>query len=269
MEIKSLGRMTDLMFARFSGSVIDRGDYTLVQTPSNPGYHWGNYIIFNYAPRPGDLEKWRSIFLKEFSYYKTPNHFVFAWDTASPEQGVFDEFLKANFEFDTAVVLTAKEVNPPAKVNEDVVIRKIFSDKEWEAVIQNQTACADPQFLNEYYESFKRKQAAEYRKMSEAGYGYWFGAFVEDRLVGDLGIFYQGSIGRYQNVGTHPDFRRQGICGTLVYRTAQIAFEEFGVETLVMEADAEYHAARIYESVGFDRNETNHSLSWWKSKPES
>jgi hypothetical protein len=33
-----------------------------------------------------------------------------------------------------------------------------------------------------------------------------------------------------------------------------------------MEADADYHAARIYESVGFKRHEINYALSWWKGK---
>lgn len=97
-----------------------------------------------------------------------------------------------------------------------------------------------------------------YRKMSEAGMGSWFGVFIDGKLVGDLGIFYEGNVGRYQNVGTHPDHRRQGIYGTLVYQTGLLAFEEFGVEHLVMEADIDYHAARIYESVGFKRNEVSH-----------
>jgi hypothetical protein len=48
--------------------------------------------------------------------------------------------------------------------------------------------------------------------------------------------------------------------------SALLAFEEFGVDHLVMEADIDYHAARIYESIGFKRNELNHALSWWKGK---
>lgn len=51
MIIRSLGRRTDLIFAKFSGRVIDRGSYTLIQTPSNPGFHWRNYIVFDHAPQ--------------------------------------------------------------------------------------------------------------------------------------------------------------------------------------------------------------------------
>ena len=97
--------------------------------------------------------------------------------------------------------------------------------------------------------------------------GHWYGAYLHDQLVGDLGIFFEQSIGRFQNVETHPDYRRQGICSTLVYECSKIAFETYGVQTLVMEADANYHAARIYESVGFQKTEVNHSLNWWANKP--
>lgn len=106
---------------------------------------------------------------------------------------------------------------------------------------------------------------AEYREMSKAGMGFWFGAFVDSKLVGDLGIFYKNGIARYQNVETHPDHRKKGICGTLVYQSGTIALEDWGVEQLVMEADPEYLAARIYESVGFQRTESNFSLSWWNA----
>mgnify|MGYP001580061515 CR=1 FL=1 len=59
MQIRSLGFLTNLMFSRFSGSVTDKGSYTLIQTPSNQGYHWGNYIIFDRPPRKGDLN-WKA-----------------------------------------------------------------------------------------------------------------------------------------------------------------------------------------------------------------
>jgi predicted GNAT family acetyltransferase len=52
-------------------------------------------------------------------------------------------------------------------------------------------------------------------------------------------------------VETHPEFRRRGICGTLVYESARHALGSLGAERLVMVADAHYHAARIYESLGF------------------
>lgn len=269
MQIRSLGRRTDFIFAKFSGTVIDRGSYTLLQTPSNPDYHWGNYILFDQAPERGSLKKWTELFRQEFGYYSEPSHYLFTWDTGADDKGDHQEFLDANFELSTAKVLTAAKLIPPSHLSKQLQVRKISSDQDWAEVIQLQTLCADPKFLNGTYEQFKERQMAAYRKMSEAGMGAWFGAYIDAKLVGDLGIFYEGGIGRYQNVGTHPDHRRRGICGTLVYQSGLLAFKEFGVTNLVMEADVDYHAARIYESVGFQPNEVNHALSWWKGKDSS
>jgi ribosomal protein S18 acetylase RimI-like enzyme len=88
--------------------------------------------------------------------------------------------------------------------------------------------------------------------MSEAGLGGWFGAFLGDRLVGDLGIFRDADLGRYQSVKTHPDHRRKGVCSTLVYESAQIAFNEWGIKDLVIAADPSEQALAIYRSLGFE-----------------
>ncbi len=264
MKIRSLGRLTDFIFAQFSGSIQNKGSYTVIQTPNNPGYFWGNYIIFDRPPQQGDLGKWKTLFDKEFPCYSEPQHYVFTWDTEKIAKGYIQEFLDDGFKFESAVVLTANNLQKPPHPNQNISIRKISSDEEWEAVIKLQTLCANPELMADFYDDFKRSQINQYRKMSEARKGDWFGAFIDSKLVGDLGIFFEGDIARYQNVGTHPDYRGQGICGTIVHAAGKIALDEYGVKTLVMEADPEYHAARIYESVGFARAETNYSLTWWK-----
>lgn len=269
MEIKSKGFLTNLMFARFAGSVTDKGHYTLIQTPSNPGYHWGNYLLFDGPPQKGDLKKWTELFDKEFPYYKEPQHYIFAWESLRPTTNLAanfaDEFIAAGFELDPAVVLTAPSLRQPPRIKAKIEIKKIISDQEWGQAIENQILCADPKHLNNYYRDFKLRQMDQYRKMSDSGKGFWFGAYLDNKLVGDLGIFFEKGIGRYQSVCTHPEYRRQGICGTLVYQSGLFAMKEFGLDQLVMEADPDYHAARIYESVGFQRNEVNQALSWWKS----
>lgn len=273
MQVRSLAYQTNLMFARFSGSVIDRGSHLIVQTPGNPGYHWGNYVIFDRPPVKGDLVVWTELFKREFPYYREPQHYVFAWEESAGARADCQEFLDAGFVLDSAVVLTAsagaRSLVPPPRPNSRIEVRKIASEREWRDVIELQNLCADPKYINDYYSEFKERQMAQYRKMSEAGLGHWFGAYLEGRVVGDLGIFCEGSVGRYQSVGTHPEFRRRGVCGTLVHHAGSLMMKERGLSHLVMEADPEYHAARIYESVGFRRAEINHSLSWWRSSATS
>lgn len=265
MRTLSLGQQTDLIFSKFSGVVTKAEDYILVQTRDNPEFHFGNYITFKYPPQVGDCQKWNELYRKLFPYYDDIKHMTFTWAENPSSLETIKEFEDAGFELDEGVVLTANNVNVPKKYNDIVIIKKILTDVDWASAYQNQIAHANHKYLDESYEPFKRQQMAQYRKMTEQNMGHWFGAFIQDKLVADLGVFHDGSVARYQSVGTHPDFRRQGICQTLVYETALIALKEFGVKNLVMEADVDYHAAKIYESVGFKPTGRNYALQWLKS----
>lgn len=266
MELSSLGRITDLIFNNFWGKVTYRKNYILIQTPTNPRYYWGNYIIFKTPPQKGDLKKWKDIFDQEFSSYSTINHYAFTWNSQNNDSFHTQEFLDEKFDLERIVVLKGNKPKKPQFFNDDLSIRKLISKKDWELALKNQILSMDKKFQNEDYIIFKSRQMKDYYNMYKAKKGFWYGAFLGEELVGDLGVFYQDKIGRYQNVGTHPNHRRKGICGTLVYETFNLALKEFELDFLVMEADLDYHAARIYESVGFKKNEINYSLSWWKSK---
>ena len=63
-------------------------------------------------------------------------------------------------------------------------------------------------------------------------------------------------IARYQNVETHPRSRRPGLAGTLVWHAGQHALRTRPATTLVMLADPDDVAIRIYRSVGFADAET-------------
>ena len=99
---------------------------------------------------------------------------------------------------------------------------------------------------------FLTARLAAERTLTEAGHGSWFGAFVNGQLVAQLGLVTDGSgIARYQDVETHPQWRRQGLGGTLVWRAGQHGLDNLGATMLVMTADPNYVAIRVYRSVGF------------------
>ncbi len=260
MKLTSLGLKTDLIFIKHEGVVLDRGDYLAVKTKSNPNFFWGNLLIFKNPPTSGVKEEWVELFNQEFTdpriYHKT-----FAWD--SEEIGEIKAFQEAGYKLEKSLVLTVDEgrLVPPKKMNEQIKIVPL-KGSDWNEVIRVQSA-SNPEHAN-----FYPKQAPAYQKMVKAGHGEWFGAYFDNLLVGSLGIFKEDKIGRYQLVSTHPSYQRQGICGTLVYKSAQYAFSKMGVEKLVMIADEDYHAARIYESVGFKQVEKMYGVCWFdKSVP--
>jgi ribosomal protein S18 acetylase RimI-like enzyme len=263
MEIHSLGYRTDLIFPRFDGQILDRADYLVIRTPSNPTYYWGNFLLFADPPRQGDLGRWKALFAREIGLPPQVQHFAFGWDTVDGETGLVQPFLDEGFNLGQAFVLTAGRVNPPPKPNQEVVIRPLTEDWEWLQAEQNQVLCRQAGHSQAEFQRFKRDQMQRFRRMTHAGLGQWFGAFLEGQLVADLGVFAEGPLGRFQDVGTHPDYRRRGICGTLVHQASLYAFEKMKVETLVMVADEHYFAAKIYESVGFQPLEHQVGLDWW------
>ncbi|MCG3208814.1 MAG: hypothetical protein FOGNACKC_02426 [Anaerolineae bacterium] len=263
MKVRSLGYRTDLIFPAFDGEIIDRGDYLVILTPDNPTFHWGNFLLLSNPPGPGDLVNWKTIFNEEIGSRLNVEHQAFAWDTVTGELGQVKPFLDDGFNLIQSVVLTTDRVNPPPKYNHEIVVRPLTSAGEWEQAFQNQIVCRPPEFSLAGYQVFKQQQMERYRQMTRAGLGVWMGAFLEEQLVADLGVFVTGKIGRFQQVGTHPDYRRRGICGTLVYQASRYALEYLAINTLVMVADENYHAAKIYESLGFKPTERQVSLEWW------
>lgn len=262
-RMRSLGRRTDLMLARFAGEVLDRGAYVVVRTPSNPTYHWGNYLIFRAPPCAGDYERWMELHEREFPRPAAgPAHRLLAWDAVDGELGHPDEFLAHGMRLDQGVVLTARELVPPPRPNDALEVRRIQEPDEWRAVIEEQVLTRAPEYPEDAYRTFQERHFESYREMSLAGLGDWYGAYLDGQLVGDLGIYHEAGLARFQSVCTRPSHRRRGVCGTLVQQAACLLRERAEIHTFVMEADPEYHAARIYESVGFRRTESNHALYW-------
>jgi len=255
MKVRSLGYRTDLIFPRFDGEIIDREGYLVIRTPTNPTYFWGNFLLFQNPPGTGDFKIWKELFATEIGSPPKINHMAFGWDSIYGKTGQAQPFLDDGFELDQSVVLTTAKVQMPPKYNHEVTVRPISQDWEWSQALQNQLACRSPEYNPESYRVYKQGQMAAYRRMTRAGMGNWFGAFLDDRLVADLGQFCDEGICRFQQVVTHPDFRRRGICGALVHQASDHGLKNMNARILVMVADEGSHAAIIYESVGFKPRE--------------
>jgi hypothetical protein len=261
-QVKSLGYRTDFIFNRLDGSLRDREEYLVATTESNPHYFWGNLLFFKEPPKLGDLARWKEIFRSELSYPQR-YHMTFAWDSPTAEPGDCSEFIADGFELETSIVLTARAVQKPRKYNGRVTVRELDLLSELAACVDVQVACATGELSQKSWREFYTTSMKGYRRLIEAGHGKWFGAFLDNKLVGSLGIFKDGTLGRFQVVSTHPEFQRQGVCSTLVYQVSKYALKDRSLSTLVMVADEDYHAAQIYESVGFKPTEKKIGLCWW------
>jgi GNAT superfamily N-acetyltransferase len=263
VEIRSLGYRTDLIFPAFDGEIIDRGNYLVVRTPTNPIFYWGNFLLFEHPPGEGDFAAWRELFAHEIGTPPAVQHQTFGWDTPRDAEGATRPFLEAGFRLNRSIVMTAGRINPPARPAANVDIRPLDTDRAWAAAVENQVICREPEFEEGSYREYVRGQMARYQAMVTAGLGVWFGAFIDRRLVADLGVFHNRELGRYQAVQTHPEYRRRGIAGTMVYVAGRYAMQQFDLPELVIVAEEGSAAGRLYGSVGFRQVEYQMGLEWW------
>lgn len=258
MEINNLGYLTDLIYHRFDGKILNRGDYIVISSPHNPGYHWGNLLLFKNAPQKNDHDKWVSLFKEEFKKESEVKHLTFGWD--EDVEGEVHPFVSDGFKKDFSNVLVATQTQLKSNAKIPVEFRIVKTDEEWEAVIQLQILTREERYPLEEYTKFKRADMTRHRNMSEKGLGNWFGAYSDGKLIGDLGLFVEGKVGRFAKVETHPDFRGKGVCKNLVHFASQFGLSELGAEKLVMVADPDYHAQKIYQSVGYEIVQTMRGL---------
>ena len=260
MQSRSLGYRTDLIFHRFEGDVTDRGRYLVVRTPRNPTYRWGNFLLFDAPPGPGDFERWTALFEREVGRPPEVTHKVFGWDAAGEGEGDIEPFLAAGYALETSAVMATSTLKLPQKYNHDVKIRAL-TEADYAAVVDLHVLSGYEGESEADYRPFWEANMRGFGRMVRAGRGAWFGAFLDGELVADMGIFTDGELARYQAVVTHPEYRRRGICGTLLYEVGRYALRR-GARTLVIVADDAYFAKNIYASVGFTPKERQLGLEW-------
>lgn len=245
MDVRSPAYRTDLMFARFDGEVLDRGDYLVVRTPRNPGFYWGNYLLFPAPPQPVDVERWPASFRLE---HPSARHIALGWD--GDGAGAASELAARGYELIDDAVLVATEA-PPRPTTNGFAVRALVTPGDWAAMWRLNIICDPQQGSTAGYDAFKEALRLRYRAMVEAGHGRWLGAFADDDLIGALGVFAAGTMARLQAVETHPEYRGRGVCAALTAAAIATGLGELGATRVVVVANRESQAERIYRRAGF------------------
>ena len=254
MDVVSLGFRTDLALLQLGGTEIaDRGDHLVVRTPQNPTYRWGNFLLLGQAPALADASSWLERFAIAFP---GADHIAIGIDGRDPHIDVGD-FVALGLTIDASTVMTATAVHAPPRPNTDATYRMLASDDDWAQSIDLDMSClGEGQEPLEYRNFLQRRRHAD-RVLTEGGHGRWFGAFLDGRLVSQMGLFSASpGLARFQGVETHPDARGRGLAGSLVHHVSRYGFETLNAQTLVMVADPDYLAIWVYRSVGFQATET-------------
>jgi GNAT superfamily N-acetyltransferase len=252
VNVSSLGFRTDLALLERAGSTVeDRGDHLVVRSPENPGFYWGNFLLLDHAPDADRVEEWLDRFATAFPEAR---HRSFGFDT----QGTVDElsgFEAHGFGVEASTVMTASSVHPPAHPNGEATYRPFQSDNDWLQSVELRIAC-DNLDQSVSHREFVTRRARSNRALVAAEHGQWFGAFLGDTLVAQMGLVTAApGLARFQSVETHPEYRGRGLAGTLAHHVSRYGFAELDAKTLVMVADPDYPAIRIYRAIGFTDSE--------------
>ena len=266
----SLGWRTDLNFARFDGELIGRDDCIVVRTPANPTYWWGNFLLFDHAPRAGDADEWSRRFEAEIEHHQAESrHTTFGVDAREGFE-LPDAFVQKGFTLYASNVLTMGREQlraPRTALPSGYRVATLKLPEQSPEAVELQVLCdAGDHLPVEGYRLFRQRQMARYESMRRQGLGDWFGVFAEtaagEQLVADCGLFHAGprddALGRFQHVETHPALRRRGLCSALIHAMCADAFERLKLHTLVIVADPLDVAIGLYESLGFVRG----AASW-------
>jgi ribosomal protein S18 acetylase RimI-like enzyme len=234
-----------------------------VRSPTNPAHYWGNFLIFDEPPGPGDGERWEALFEREFRDEPRVRHRAFTWDRIDGVAGgAGEEFVARGYELDDSIGLIAERgaLQPHPRANRDVVVRALDPEADvelWAAVIELQVEGRDEGHDEADYRAFTRARLRDRQAHFRAGRGAWYVAL--DPATGDLaascGIVVTRGRGRFQVVETAPGHRRKGIASRLLVDAADHAAGTFGADRFVIVADVNYHALGLYESLGFARAE--------------
>ncbi|MEP7102156.1 MAG: GNAT family protein [Burkholderiales bacterium] len=274
IEPRSLGWRTDLIFARFDGEVIARADHLVIRTPHNPTFWWGNFLLFDHAPREGDAAAWLARFAAEIAALQPESrHLTFGIDSGDTFE-LPPDFAAAGFTRFSSTVLTMRRDQlraPRAARTSALRIAPLQLPEQAAAAVTLQVETDDGHSEGPVaYRLFRERQMRRYEAMDRAGMGHWFAAFVRDdagaeHMVADCGLFCapadeRAPLGRFQHVETHPAWRRRGLCAALIHAVCLHGFEKMGLETLVIVADPDDVAIGLYESLGFVRGASTQHL---------
>jgi GNAT superfamily N-acetyltransferase len=237
---RSLALLTDLGVLASRARITVRRDYIVVETPDQPGWTDGNFLVLQQRAAPGELAQWCQRFQDELGARRAVS---LRCDDAGGKLADEAELRSAGFSLDLHQLMVADEVR--AQAPSPLPTREI-APHELDATCELAWQISDRH--DEAYRAFLAAHARWLASTVADGRARFVGAFDGTTLVASLGVFPIGTIARYQQVQTHPSYRRRGLAGTLLAQAAGLCT---GVERFAILAELDSAAAGMYGRVGF------------------
>jgi hypothetical protein len=120
-----LGWRTDLSILTMSGArVTDFEDYVLVESPGNPGYHWGNCILVTSGDLAGDPPRCLRTFQ---AHLPSADHIAIGLPAApSP-----DDWRPFGVQIESTESLMRHAPLPPGALPPEYDVRQLLNEDDW------------------------------------------------------------------------------------------------------------------------------------------
>lgn len=246
----ALAAHTDLAILQLSGSLIEGcGDHLIIRTPSNPGFHWGNFVFVTDPDRVDTAGHWVSVFAEVFPHDR--HRAVGLVTEPSCPEGMA-AWLAAGLEIEYEDALSTSRPPTLRPLADGYTVRELRTDDDWAQDLDLDLDDEPDHFITDpRHQQFREARLLARRTLTTAGHAAFLGVFAGSRLVAQVGIVDCGQgIARYQHVFTAREHRRRGLTSHLLGVAARWASDR-GCNRWVIVADADSDASRLYQACGF------------------
>ena len=256
MKLRSLEMSSQLLTMTGISHVEWFDDYGVQRTPSEPDFWYGNQLILQSNTRSA-VELFD---LFEHHFPMMP-HRAMVWDMPELKAGDLPDFRALGATVDSCDALTLQGDLVEMPTPDGICLRPLTTDTDWSLLLDLMHEVGiEEGFPADTHRPFLIRRNANRRQLIAQGLGMWFGAFDGDELVGHMGMFNDDHVARYQNVETKITHRRRGICSAMLSHAAHWALDRAPQAEVIIVAEADSDAGRLYRKMGFAPAERIHSL---------
>lgn len=219
-------------------------DVTTVTTPLRPDFWDGNVLLLRAAPAPGAWPLWTAQWRERVQQVTGARHGWFQWEAPLGLPNAVPAPPGYLLEANTLLVQAPR----PAR-GTGWPVTALTSDSDWQKALELLALDAGEAGAPG---DFLRWQWSRYRERTRAGQGRWLGCWDGTTLTGMVGVLTGGGMARFQQVLTHPAYRRRAIATSLLEAQLEGLLARPDVSRAFIVAEEGSAPGRLYRSLGFE-----------------